>query len=149
MVAFAAMEAEAAPLLEALQLSRDEPPRIPPPAPCISFSGRVQDLDVHIVCNGDRDCSAAAFYRAMCHVCSAKGSACKAGTNWFAWSAAPWIAGPSTCLEAFCFPHDCKSRTRAVVSSAWPQPHTTDAPPTAQASAQCTRWIRWARCRRR
>ena len=46
------MEAEAAPLLEALQLSRDEPPRIPPPAPCISFSGRVQDLDVHIVCNG-------------------------------------------------------------------------------------------------
>ena len=50
----AAMEAEAAPLLEALQLSRDDPPRIPPPAPCISFSGRIQDLDVHIVCNGER-----------------------------------------------------------------------------------------------
>ena len=51
------MEAEAAPLLEALQLSRDDPPRIPPPAPCISFSGRVQDLDVHIVCNGGRGTS--------------------------------------------------------------------------------------------
>ena len=46
------MEAEAAPLLEALQLTRDEPPRIAQPAPCISFSGRYHDLDVHIVCNG-------------------------------------------------------------------------------------------------
>lgn len=46
------MEQEAQPLLDALQLARDEPPRIPPPAPCVSFSGRYADLDVHVVCNG-------------------------------------------------------------------------------------------------
>ncbi len=67
------MEAEAAPLLDALQLSRDEPPRIPPPAPCISFSGRVQDLDVHIVCNGELDGTAPASCRAMRYAMQHKG----------------------------------------------------------------------------
>ena len=46
------MEQEAQPLLDALQLQRDEPPRIPPPAPCVSFSGHYAELDVHVVCNG-------------------------------------------------------------------------------------------------
>lgn len=47
-----AMEAEATPLVKELGLKADDPPRIPPPAQCVSFSGRYEDLDVHVVCNG-------------------------------------------------------------------------------------------------
>ena len=48
----AAMEAEAAPLLDALELRRDDPPAIAAPAPCVSFSGSHFGLQLHIVCNG-------------------------------------------------------------------------------------------------
>ncbi len=50
----AAMEAEAQPLVERLALSRDEPSRIPPPAPCVTFSGTCFGISVHLVCNGAR-----------------------------------------------------------------------------------------------
>ena len=46
------MEQEAQPLLDMLKLQKDEPARIPPPAPCVSFSGSYADLDLHVVCNG-------------------------------------------------------------------------------------------------
>ena len=46
------MEAEATPLINKLGLQQDDPPRIPPPAPCTSYSGRYEGLDVHVVCNG-------------------------------------------------------------------------------------------------
>jgi len=50
----AAMEAEAQPLVERLALNRDEPSRIPPPAPCVTFSGTCFGISVHLVCNGAR-----------------------------------------------------------------------------------------------
>lgn len=46
------MEAEALPVIEGLGLTRDDPPLLPPPAPAVSFSGRVGCVDVHVVCNG-------------------------------------------------------------------------------------------------
>ena len=46
------MEAEAQPLVDRLGLNRDEPSRIAPPAPCVTFSGPCYGLDVHLVCNG-------------------------------------------------------------------------------------------------
>lgn len=47
-----AMEAEALPVIDGLGLTRDAPPLLPPPAPAVSFSGRVGCVDVHVVCNG-------------------------------------------------------------------------------------------------
>jgi len=47
-----AMEAEAAPLVAELGLQQDSPSRIPPPATCVTFSGRVKGLSVHIAVNG-------------------------------------------------------------------------------------------------
>merc|ERR1711976_893187 len=47
-----AMEAEAAPLVEAIGLTKDEPSRIAPPSTCITFSGNHNGLEVHVVCNG-------------------------------------------------------------------------------------------------
>ncbi|KAK9802959.1 hypothetical protein WJX72_010723 [[Myrmecia] bisecta] len=47
-----AMEAEASPLVETLGTAQDEPPRIPKPAPCVSFSGTYKGLSVHVVHNG-------------------------------------------------------------------------------------------------
>eukprot|EP00884_Botryococcus_braunii_P016712 jgi/Botrbrau1/3724/Bobra.0363s0009.1 len=47
-----AMEAEAAPAVVELGLTRDDPPRIKPPAPCISYSGTKFGLNIHLVCNG-------------------------------------------------------------------------------------------------
>ncbi|PSC71393.1 Ribosome production factor 1 isoform A [Micractinium conductrix] len=47
-----AMEAEATPMVEALGLAADSPPRIPPPAPCHSFSGQHAGAEVHLVCFG-------------------------------------------------------------------------------------------------
>lgn len=46
------MEAEAQPLVEHLNLSKDEPSKIPPPAPAITFSGEVNGASVHVVSNG-------------------------------------------------------------------------------------------------
>lgn len=40
------------PLVTALGLAADEPPVIPPPAPCHSFSGRHGGATVHVVCFG-------------------------------------------------------------------------------------------------
>ena len=37
------MEAEALPVIDGLGLTRDDPPAVPPPAPCVSFSGAVGD----------------------------------------------------------------------------------------------------------
>lgn len=48
------MEAEAAPAVVELGLKRDDPPRIKPPAPCISYSGTKFGIDIHLVCNGAR-----------------------------------------------------------------------------------------------
>eukprot|EP00192_Tetraselmis_astigmatica_P019023 CAMPEP_0117662892 /NCGR_PEP_ID=MMETSP0804-20121206/8293_1 /TAXON_ID=1074897 /ORGANISM="Tetraselmis astigmatica, Strain CCMP880" /LENGTH=250 /DNA_ID=CAMNT_0005469817 /DNA_START=62 /DNA_END=814 /DNA_ORIENTATION=+ len=47
-----AMEAEAKPMVEKLGLTKDEPSRIPPPATCVTFSGKHGGLNVHIACNG-------------------------------------------------------------------------------------------------
>lgn len=47
-----AMNAEAAPLVSALNLQKDNPPRIPPPAPCVTYSGKHHDLDVTVVWSG-------------------------------------------------------------------------------------------------
>ena len=40
------------PLVQSLGLAADEPPVIPPPAPCHSFSGQHAGADVHVVCFG-------------------------------------------------------------------------------------------------
>ncbi|KAL4423462.1 hypothetical protein ABPG77_005414 [Micractinium sp. CCAP 211/92] len=47
-----AMEAEAMPMVKSLGLAADEPPSIPPPAPCHSFSGEHAGARVHLVCFG-------------------------------------------------------------------------------------------------
>lgn len=47
-----AMQAEAAPLIAALGLKQDSPPRIPPPGPCVTYSGSHAGLDVHVVWSG-------------------------------------------------------------------------------------------------
>ncbi|KXZ47923.1 hypothetical protein GPECTOR_32g536 [Gonium pectorale] len=50
------MEAEAQPLIQALGLKEDAPPKIVGPAPCVTFSGEHDGLKVHVVWNGkDRD----------------------------------------------------------------------------------------------
>ena len=49
----AAMEAEAAPLIEHLGLTKDDPQPIAPPAPCKSYSGEKFGMTVHIVINGE------------------------------------------------------------------------------------------------
>ncbi|EFN52874.1 hypothetical protein CHLNCDRAFT_26505, partial [Chlorella variabilis] len=47
-----AMEAEAMPMVKALGLQPDDPPVVPPPAPCHSFSGEHGGAQVHVVCFG-------------------------------------------------------------------------------------------------
>lgn len=47
-----AMEAEASPFIAALGLKQDQPPRIPAPAPCVTYSGQHAGLDVHVVWSG-------------------------------------------------------------------------------------------------
>ena len=49
----AAMEAEAAPLILGLGLYKDEPQRIAPPAPCVSYSGQCHGATITVVCNGE------------------------------------------------------------------------------------------------
>lgn len=46
------MEAEALPLVTHLGLKKNDPPAIPPPAPCVSFSGSDWGMDIHVVCFG-------------------------------------------------------------------------------------------------
>ena len=50
--AVAAMEAEALPLVSILGLKEDDPPRIAPPAPAVSYSGTKFGITVHLVRNG-------------------------------------------------------------------------------------------------
>jgi 5'-methylthioadenosine nucleosidase len=47
-----AMEAEALPMVKALELQLDEPPQIPPPAPCLTYSGQHAGITVHLVVAG-------------------------------------------------------------------------------------------------
>ncbi|KAF5840826.1 nucleoside phosphorylase domain-containing protein [Dunaliella salina] len=47
-----AMETEAMPLVKRLGLQRDAADKILQPAPCVTFSGRACDMDVHVVWNG-------------------------------------------------------------------------------------------------
>ena len=47
------MEAEAAPLIERLELTKDDPQPIKPPAPAVSFSGNHFGIAIHVVHNGD------------------------------------------------------------------------------------------------
>ena len=49
----AAMEAEAMPLINILDLKEDIPQRIPPPAPAVSYSGSKHGMNVHVVRNGE------------------------------------------------------------------------------------------------
>ncbi|CAL5224332.1 g7003 [Coccomyxa viridis] len=47
-----AMEAEALPLINILDLKEDIPQRIAPPAPAVSYSGNKHGVDIHVVRNG-------------------------------------------------------------------------------------------------
>ncbi|KAG2497949.1 hypothetical protein HYH03_004211 [Edaphochlamys debaryana] len=50
------MDAEAKPLIQALDLKEDTPPKIVGPAPCVTFSGVHDGLHIHVVWNGkDRE----------------------------------------------------------------------------------------------
>ena len=49
----AAMEAEAMPLINILDLKEDIPQRIPPPAPAVSYSGSKHGMKIHVVRNGE------------------------------------------------------------------------------------------------
>lgn len=46
------MEAEAMPMVKSLNLSKDDPPAIPPPAPCVTYSGEDWGVRIHLVCFG-------------------------------------------------------------------------------------------------
>ncbi|CAL8471455.1 g10997 [Coccomyxa elongata] len=47
-----AMEAEALPLVNILDLKEDVPPRIAPPAPAVSYTGEKHGITIHVVRNG-------------------------------------------------------------------------------------------------
>eukprot|EP00197_Chlamydomonas_leiostraca_P003932 CAMPEP_0202869702 /NCGR_PEP_ID=MMETSP1391-20130828/12599_1 /ASSEMBLY_ACC=CAM_ASM_000867 /TAXON_ID=1034604 /ORGANISM="Chlamydomonas leiostraca, Strain SAG 11-49" /LENGTH=246 /DNA_ID=CAMNT_0049550049 /DNA_START=25 /DNA_END=765 /DNA_ORIENTATION=+ len=47
-----AMEAEAQPLITRLGLVKDDPPKVLQPAPCVTYSGSLGSLAVHVVWNG-------------------------------------------------------------------------------------------------
>ena len=47
-----AMEAEALPLINILDLKEDIPQRIAPPAPAVSYSGTKHGVAIHVVRNG-------------------------------------------------------------------------------------------------
>lgn len=47
-----AMEQEAAPLIAGLGLVKDDPSRIPKPAPCLTYSGSYAGIQILVVCNG-------------------------------------------------------------------------------------------------
>lgn len=47
------MEAEAAPLIERLSLTKDDPAAIAPPAPCVSFTGKDFGATIHLVVFGE------------------------------------------------------------------------------------------------
>ncbi len=49
------MEAEAKPMVELMGLKEDDPPIIPRPAPCVSYSGDYAGIKVHVVRNGTCD----------------------------------------------------------------------------------------------
>ena len=39
-------------MVKSLKLVKDDPPVIPPPAPCVSYSGTDWGLEIHLVCFG-------------------------------------------------------------------------------------------------
>lgn len=41
------------PLVNILELKEDVPPRIAPPAPAVSYSGKKHDTTIHVVRNGE------------------------------------------------------------------------------------------------
>jgi len=47
-----AMEAEASPLISKLALKKDEPQKVSGPAPCVTYSGIMGELQVHVAWNG-------------------------------------------------------------------------------------------------
>lgn len=46
------MEAEASPIIADLNLEKDDPPVIAPPAPTLTFHGQLQGTKIHLACNG-------------------------------------------------------------------------------------------------
>ena len=62
------MEAEGLPLVESLGLQRDEPSRIAPPAPCVTFSGSRFGVDIHLVCNGEL-AACEVWWQKLWHTC--------------------------------------------------------------------------------
>jgi len=46
------MEAEALPMVKSLNLVKDNPPAIAPPAPCVTYSGTDWGVKIHLVCFG-------------------------------------------------------------------------------------------------
>ena len=46
------MEAEALPMVKSLNLTQDTPAAIPPPAPCVTYSGQDWGANIHLVCFG-------------------------------------------------------------------------------------------------
>ena len=48
------MEAEALPMVRSLNLSMDDQPAIPPPAPCLTYSGEDWGAKIHLVCFGKK-----------------------------------------------------------------------------------------------
>lgn len=56
MVLATAMEAEALPLVNILDLKEDVPPRIAPPAPAVSYTGEKYGITIHVVRNGEASC---------------------------------------------------------------------------------------------
>ncbi len=58
------MEAEASPLVKSLNLKLDNPVVIPPPAPCLSYSGEDFGATIHLVCfGGSMPCQPAALHQ--------------------------------------------------------------------------------------
>jgi hypothetical protein len=62
-------------MVKSLNLRRDDPPRIPPPAPCVSYSGEDWGASIHLVCFGERISDGAGDARCSIICCKGSGSA--------------------------------------------------------------------------
>ena len=62
----AAMEAEAMPMVKSLNLTLDDPPRIAPPAPSVSYSGEDFGARIHLVCCGEDQRAGSGKYLLLC-----------------------------------------------------------------------------------
>ena len=110
-----AMEQEAAPLIEGLHFTKDNPSKIAKPAPCSTYSGSYAGLDVTVVCNGESS---------IVWVCQAE-SKLEAGLA--SCYALPEITRVACALLVFCLSHYCQARLLIYVLS-------------MQASAASTMW---------